>query len=184
MEYLKKNWYLILIGLATIALGTIAVITAIKLYQAGKQPVAPTAPSSKPKAATPACSLTFNISPITPTPTPTPSLLCLDLTASPSASLIPTHYHIIGGNTVLFTCIGSSSSDNPINHFEFRVQINDGEWEKLGTAPASPTDGKYQGQKLYTIPDYGCYKVECRTCVSADSSNCTVWEQAGKSLTK
>jgi hypothetical protein len=90
---LKKNWYVILIGLSTVILGAIAILTAIRMYQAGNKPVAPNAPESQPAAqemptATPtptasACLLTFNLTLPTGTPTPTP-------TANPSATPTPT----------------------------------------------------------------------------------------------
>ena len=87
---MRKNWVLILIGLATTALGIIAVVTAVRLYQLRKQPVAPTVPVSKPKAVSPQCTLTFSISLPTNTPTPT-----ITPTATPSPTstptLIPTH---------------------------------------------------------------------------------------------
>jgi hypothetical protein len=79
-EFLKKNWSLVSVGLITVILAVIALGTAWKLYQAGKEPVAPTAPVSIPKAveepiATPIpeepCVLTFNIATGTPTPGPT-----------------------------------------------------------------------------------------------------------------
>lgn len=77
-EFLKKNWSLVSVGLITVVLAVIALGTAWKLYQAGKEPVAPTAPVSIPKAveeptATPVpeepCVLTFNVATGTPTPT-------------------------------------------------------------------------------------------------------------------
>ena len=85
---MKKNLGLILVFIATIILAAIAVITAIKLYQVGQKPVAPTAPESKPKAVEPTenpvvCQLTFNISTPTATPTETP-------TTTPTATPTPT----------------------------------------------------------------------------------------------
>lgn len=66
--------------IATLVLAGVAVFTAVRLYQLRKEAVAPTAPTSKPKAQeTPtACqSLTFILGTITPTPTasntPTPT---------------------------------------------------------------------------------------------------------------
>jgi hypothetical protein len=79
-EFLKKNWSLVSVGLITVILAVIALGTAWKLYQAGKEPVAPTAPVSIPKAVeepipTPPpeepCVLTFNVATGTPTPGPT-----------------------------------------------------------------------------------------------------------------
>jgi hypothetical protein len=46
----KKRIVTILIVIATIALAGVAVFTAIRLYQLRQEPVAPTAPTSKPKA--------------------------------------------------------------------------------------------------------------------------------------
>jgi len=86
-EFLKKNWLLVLISLATVVLAIFAVVTAAKLYQLRKQPVAPTAPVSKPKAVTPQCTLNFSIALPTPTPTSTPSPT---LTPTPSPTLTPT----------------------------------------------------------------------------------------------
>lgn len=45
---MRKNWTLILIGLATFTLAVVAIITAWKLYQLRKVPVAPTAPLPAP----------------------------------------------------------------------------------------------------------------------------------------
>lgn len=70
MEKIKKNWSLILIALGTVALGVIAVVTAVKLYKVGRKPIAPTAPLPAP-AAELQCKLTFTVSEITGTPTPT-----------------------------------------------------------------------------------------------------------------
>lgn len=81
MERLKKNWYLVLIAVATLILAVIAIITATKLYQIGKEPVAPTVPRPAPAVATPIptleptpvpeCTLKFVVAELTPTPTPT-----------------------------------------------------------------------------------------------------------------
>lgn len=85
-EFLKKNWSLLSVGLITVVLAVVAVGTAWKLYRAGTEPVAPTAPPSVPKAqeeptATPMpeepCVLEFQVVTSTPTPTgtvtPTPT---------------------------------------------------------------------------------------------------------------
>lgn len=86
MNKLKQNWYLILIGLATVILAIIAVVTAIKLYQIGKKPVAPTVPKPAPaREPVEACKLAFNIAQLTPTPTPTGTV-----TPTPTATLTPT----------------------------------------------------------------------------------------------
>lgn len=81
----KKNIIFIIILISTVILGAIAVLTALKLREIGNEPVAPTAPTSKPKAVEvspspaaeevdPNCVLEFTVSGVaTPTPTPTPS---------------------------------------------------------------------------------------------------------------
>jgi len=82
----KKNFFLILTVLATVILGTISVITAIKIYELGKQPIAPNAPVSKPKAGD-ACRLTLIVVGV-PTATPTGGTTPT-LTLTPTASLTP-----------------------------------------------------------------------------------------------
>lgn len=80
----------ILILLATLVLGGIAVYTAVRLYQQGTQPVAPNVPGSTPSAAdvTQACqAITFTVA--TPTPTPT-AIASATPSPSPSASPTPT----------------------------------------------------------------------------------------------
>jgi len=96
MNKLRKNWQLILIGIATLILGIIAVITAVKLYQIGKKPVAPTAPEETPAAIerepSQSCTLTFTVGEPTPTPTgtPTPSPTpTLETTPTPTSSPTP-----------------------------------------------------------------------------------------------
>lgn len=84
-EFLRKNWYLFLIVVPTLILGVIAIVTAVRLYQLKKQPVAPTAPSSYPRAISPQCRLSFSISGPTSTPVPTSTL-----TPTPSPTLTPT----------------------------------------------------------------------------------------------
>jgi hypothetical protein len=91
-EFLRKNWSLLSVGLITLVLAVVAIGTAWKLYQAGTEPVAPTTPSSIPKAqeeptATPIpeepCVLEFEV--VTPTPTPTGTV-----TPTPSDTPTPT----------------------------------------------------------------------------------------------
>lgn len=57
---MKKNWTTILILTTTVILAIIAVVTALKLYQVGKEPVAPTAPRPVPAVA-PVCRFLFSI---------------------------------------------------------------------------------------------------------------------------
>jgi len=72
----KKNLVLIIAIISTLVLGSIAVVTALKLYQAGKEPVAPTAPASQPRAIEKACQFTLIVDgTTTPTPTPTGTIV-------------------------------------------------------------------------------------------------------------
>ena len=98
MEALKKNWQLVLIGLGTVVLGVVAVVTAVKLYQTSQEPIAPTAPLPVPAAEptqtlVPAgesspCSLSFCIQGEgTPTPTPT---ITVTPTPTPTGTITPT----------------------------------------------------------------------------------------------
>ncbi|HUW21268.1 MAG TPA: hypothetical protein VMW41_01235 [Candidatus Bathyarchaeia archaeon] len=83
---LKKNWYLAALICLTLVLGVAAVVTAWKLYQVGKRPVAPTQPESQPGAVAPECILEFDIPTPTPTPTPTPPV---SQTPTPTPTPIP-----------------------------------------------------------------------------------------------
>ena len=62
-NFLKGKFGTIVILLFTVILAGVAVFTALRLYQLRQQPVAPNAPSSIPKAAENACSLSFTIAP-------------------------------------------------------------------------------------------------------------------------
>jgi len=97
-----------------------------------------------------------------------PPLLCLDLTATPSVQTLKK------GDDVEFACKGSSGAGS-INHVEFRIQVNDGAWQSLGTAPVTQVGGEYQGVKSYKVPDAGDYRIECRACTSTDETACTNW---------
>src|SRR3989344_7839901 len=83
MRLFKKYWYLILLTFATIGLGLIAYLTSQQLTEL--EPVAPTVPQAKPKAAEPACKLTLAFAATTPTPTPTG-----EVTPTPTATPTPT----------------------------------------------------------------------------------------------
>ncbi len=96
-----------------------------------------------------------------------PLLVCLDLTA--------TSTELVGGDEVDFTCKGSSGVDQPVNHVEFRAQIDDGDWQSLGTAPTTKTGAEYEGTISYIVPQTGSYQIECRVCTSTDDSACTSW---------
>lgn len=120
---------------------------------------------------------------ISPTPTPTPiPLTCIDLEGTPDPSTLSP------GDEITLRCVGTSDPSLPVDHFEFRVTIDDGIPIDLGSAPSitrETTDTveeykEYSGYIKYTIPDYACYKFECRVCTSSDSSDCTIWGQAGK----
>jgi hypothetical protein len=87
-DFLKNKVVTVLIVIATVILAGVAIFTAIRLYQLRQESVAPSAPESKPAAATPqptyeACSsLAFTITQeATPTPTPTSTA-----TTSPTAT--------------------------------------------------------------------------------------------------
>lgn len=82
---MKKNLSLLLIILATVALGVIAVLISTKLYQTRKEPIAPTAPKPAP-AAEPQCRVTFMVSSVT---TPTPGLSTTP-TTTPRVTPTPT----------------------------------------------------------------------------------------------
>jgi hypothetical protein len=120
MNKLKNSWSLILIALATIILGGIAVFTAAKLYQIGKKPIAPNAPLPAPAheitatpTATPTVSLpcTFSLCIASPTPTITPipsSTPTLTPTVTPTIASTPTP---APSPTPILGCYNKCSSD-------------------------------------------------------------------------
>lgn len=80
MNALKKYWYFILLLLITAGLGIMTFLTSQKLTST--QPVAPTVPQATPKAAEPACTLSFSIAAATNTPTHTPTNTPIDTPTS------------------------------------------------------------------------------------------------------
>jgi len=122
--------------------------------------------------------LKINFAPLstpTPSPTPTPppgSFTCVDLEATPAPNTKSP------GERITLTCV--AASEVPLNHFEFRVMIDSGQPIALPTAVPTRSGDQYRGQIDYTIPRYGCYRIECRPCVrNADSTfNCSSWGEA------
>lgn len=94
----QKRMLLIASVLATIILAIIAVVTAVRLQQVGTEPVAPSVPKSKPKAAgeptlppapTPGADSQCKIAWVVPSPTPGPSATPTP-TPTPGPSSTPT----------------------------------------------------------------------------------------------
>jgi hypothetical protein len=93
-NFIKGKLATVVILIITLILAGVAIFTALRLYQLRQQAVAPTAPTSIPKAAENACSLSFTLSTSTPTPsgspTPTPSETPTGTpTATPTGSPTP-----------------------------------------------------------------------------------------------
>jgi len=87
---MRKNWQKILIFIATLVLGAIAIITSIKLYQLRRVPVAPTVPRPAPAVATPSPTVEPTPEP-SPEPTPVPEcILIFEVTARPTGTPTPT----------------------------------------------------------------------------------------------
>lgn len=92
MQFFKKYWHLVLVSLLTLGLGILTFLTTEKLKET--KPIAPTVAQVIPKAAEPACQLSFSVVQATPsaTPTSTPSPTnspntnpdCLSLSVSPN----------------------------------------------------------------------------------------------------
>ncbi|KKU88770.1 MAG: hypothetical protein UY16_C0002G0042 [Candidatus Gottesmanbacteria bacterium GW2011_GWA2_47_9] len=111
MNFLKKYWYMIFVLLLTVGLGVMVFLTSGKLTTT--KPVAPTVPQVTPKAAEPACTLTFTIATPTPTPTatptptptPTPNPTCGG--SCGSNGQCPTDHTCSGDKCVLSACLQS-----------------------------------------------------------------------------
>jgi uncharacterized repeat protein (TIGR01451 family) len=65
-NFFKGKFGTIIIVLFTLILASVAIFTALRLYQLRQQPVAPNVPSSIPRASENACSLSFTVTPQTP----------------------------------------------------------------------------------------------------------------------
>lgn len=99
MKFIKQYWYILFILIFTVGLGVMVLLTSQKLTTT--QPVAPTVPQATPKAAEPACTLTFTIATSTPTPTPTPGPTATPTptpTPGPTATPTPTPTPRVGCN--------------------------------------------------------------------------------------
>ena len=102
----KNNWYVVLISLITVGLAVLTFVTSQQLTRTS--PVAPNVPQVTPKAAEPACTLSFVIATPTPTnvvsgtPTNTP-------TSTPSNTPTPTPTSTVGCNS---TCTVNSDCNN------------------------------------------------------------------------
>jgi len=86
---MKKYWYLVFIAIITLGLGVVTLLTSQKLTKT--TPVAPNVPQETPKAAEPACTLTFYMATPSATPTNTPTgTLTPTPTATPTNTPTPT----------------------------------------------------------------------------------------------
>ncbi|MBI5614305.1 PKD domain-containing protein [Candidatus Gottesmanbacteria bacterium] len=156
MQKLKKILNILFTLLFVAGMGAVIFLTTQKLEQ--KNSVAPTVPQITPKAAEPACTLTFALGPTptptaTPTPTPTPGGSnnvpeCTKLTANPnSGSSSPL--------TVEFTCTGRDS-DGKILAAEF--SFGDGNTKVVEKDVGSP--GSISS--TYTFTRGGTFGASCR----------------------
>ncbi len=106
-----------------------------------------------------------------PTPTPSPEVQCLDLLSDPDTA------ELKKGDTAIFKCQGKGIN-RQINHFEYRVKIKPadqddwGDWKIIGQKPKNDPGINYK------ILKYGKYRVQCRVCISEDSTKCTQWGKA------
>jgi len=105
-----------------------------------------------------------------PSPSPSPSLECVDLTSTPSASLIELDY------LVKFTCEGSFSSiAAPVAYFRYSV---DGGTYTTSAAVVIDTVSNVASYDI-TVDEYGDWEVQCRVCEDdTTTSSCTEWGEA------
>lgn len=118
-EFFKKNWLVILVGCLSAFLGVLTLLTVTKLKR--PTPLAPTVPQAKPKAVTPASTLTFKLAlRLSPTPTETPTSsptsipneppICTGLSANPTSGNLPLEVTFTGNGV---------DQDGKISAFEF-----------------------------------------------------------------
>jgi len=106
MGFLKKYWYFSLITIITFGLGIVTFITSQQLTKT--TPVAPNVPQVTPKAAEPACTLSFNLATPTPTDAITPTITNTP-TETPANTNTPTPTHTVGCNN---GCTVNADCDN------------------------------------------------------------------------
>jgi len=98
MNFLKKNWLVILVGCLSAFLGVLTLMTVVNLKKT--TPVAPTVPQKEPQAMVPACTLSFKLSlALTPTTTGV-------LSPTPGEELSPTPTEIV---SQALTAVGGES---------------------------------------------------------------------------
>lgn len=137
---MKKTIVIILVLLASITIGILAILTALRLTT--QQPVAPTVPQTKPQASVPTttptnvCRVEFTLNPtvtpssgpsstptLTPSPTPKDNVgpKCTSLSASPTSGDAPL--------LVTFVASGYDNNDGYVAGFEFT--FGDGDTKKI-----------------------------------------------------
>lgn len=156
MEKLKKNWLLILITLATVCLGVIAVITAIRLNSLGTEPVSPMVPKPAPAiepSPTPGTPCTLNFCVPTPTPTrgtltPTPTTPTVTTTPQPTPTPITSCYNVCSSDSDCrsgLTCqqvrgVGDKKCLTPQCETESDCVCNKNCWDICGHDSECPAD--------------------------------------------
>ena len=100
-----------------------------------------------------------------PTPTPVPGLFCAGLAGSKIAPVM--------GDDLTLTC--SAPTSKPVDHFEFRYQVDGGTFTNLTAGTAQTSGGQYIGTSQLNVSQAGSYSVQCRVCEDAASTMCTNW---------
>lgn len=74
---------------------------------------------------------------------------------------------------IVYTCRGNGT----IDHFNFRYQINGGNYTEMNNIAPSATN---QNQAQITIPvnSYGSWHVQCQVCQTTNNTSCTQWGEA------
>jgi uncharacterized repeat protein (TIGR01451 family) len=158
METLRKNWAFVAIGLVSLLLGGLALLTALRLRT--ENPVAPTAPTKQQAlegAPVPACTVTFNMGIASPSPsaspggpTPTPDVSPSNV-PSPSPSATPPVSIDVQKNADKTTALPGDTITYTVN------LINNG------------TNPLYDVYFTENLPSYTTYKVPSMTCTTTPS---------------
>lgn len=115
MDTLRKNWAFILIGIVSLLLGGLAILTAIRLNTT--EPVAPTVPTKQQALEgdpVPACQLSFSLA-VVASPSPTPGTSpspSPSSSSSPSPSVSPTPTPSVTPTPTPLTCNSTCSSSS------------------------------------------------------------------------
>lgn len=108
------------------------------------------------------------IAEISPTPTPGAGLTCVDLTKDKETPEI--------NDQITFAC--TADPRDQIDHFNFRYQIDNGEYIYINNVIGSSGGPTVLARIDINIDTTGSWHVQCQVCPDETNTNCTQWGEA------